>query len=143
MPRRRPIDPDAQHELELHIDNTERFYNDVRRVEEMLARGICRRTRKRITPPFSVARAATAFRHIMLDAAHDYSRERSSGRDGARIFSAATRDALAQEYAKDFKSRVNLFLQKGVRDITPATASTLMECAAQPLAGHHFRRRRR
>lgn len=143
MPRRSQVDEAAQRELELYTDNTVVFRRQINRAEELLARGICRRRMHEqpfsidLEQPFSIDLAARVFSRVLLDAAREYQRE-----IGPQVFSTATHRALAREYALDFKNRVNLFLKRGIRDITPDTQATLTRCNAPTLAGRRRYRRR-
>lgn len=136
MARRTAVDPHAKRELELFIDNTEAQYRNAKRAEEALARVICRKK------GYNVDLAARVFAPVMNNAAKAYSREYSTGHDGLTMFSAATRQALAKEYAADFKERVNGFLRGKTQDVTDVTAVTLTKCKVSPLAGRVRRRRR-
>jgi len=131
------VDAHAARELELFVDNDSGFHRRVKAAEESLARVICRKHH------YSVDLAARVFAPILSDAAKQYSREYSVGNDGLRMFDATTRQSLAKEYANDFKQRVNLFLRKGVRDVSPTVQAALTKCAATPLAGRRSRRARR
>jgi hypothetical protein len=139
--RAREVDEHAKTELQLYVDNDEPLYRRIKAVEEMLAKGICRR--KNYEKPYSSELAANVFSRVLLDAAHKYSREFSSGGDGPRVFNATTRRALALDYADDFKHRVNAYLKHGTQDITKTTADRLTACGVKPLAGRAQRYRRR
>ncbi len=133
-PKKSTDNAHARRELELFVDNDSSFYRQRQQAEAQLARVICRKK------AFSVDLAARVFEPILAAGAKKYSREFSSGTDGLTMFSAATRRALAKEYATDFKSRVNGYLRHGQQDLEKSTMDTLNKCSAKPLAGRKRRR---
>lgn len=133
----KPVDETAKRDLNLFADNDYATYKRLVAADEHLARVICRKG------AYSVDLAARVYRPILADAAKKYSREYGSGSDGLTVFDAPTRQALAKDYAADFKSRVNNFLKHGTQDLTANAMSALKQCSAKPLAGRVVRRRRK
>lgn len=88
---------DDARELDLYIRNDAGF---VARVEAT-ARNY---ERKRAKGTYDSKRAAKGFQNLTLDAAHAYSRDFSTGRDGARMFPRSVRLEVCESLREHLES---------------------------------------
>jgi hypothetical protein len=102
--RGEPADPVAARELELHIVNTGRLFDERSQAESI--RQTLLRKMKRGT--FDEERSVKAWEYLVEAGAKDYAKEHAEQRDWHRIFSVATRHAVAESLAKSFATEARL-----------------------------------
>jgi len=127
MPRRKGLRGSTEvRELELYLDNTHELYKMRRAADVGLMRHVCR-------GKFDRSKAARAYKPVIDEAARSYAAEFSTGRADARnIFSRADRDAVADEFVRQFVERTRACAFEGTRgqwgcNDLPAEAAQMLQ----------------
>jgi hypothetical protein len=137
--RGEPLDPTAARELELHIVNTARLF-DERSQAESIRQSLLRKMKK---GTFDEKRSVKAWEYLVEAGAKDYAKEHAEQRDWHRIFSVATRRAVAESLAKEFATEARLGNweltrnagPRGFSDIRAGMRVTLMTPQGQEWTG--------